>query len=56
MENSTNDDSKLAQVVTLLGKLVDLVGDIDPQVILDMDKVTSSVNKKNAKLAARVKG
>lgn len=56
MENSTNDDSKLAQVVMLLGKLVDLVGDIDPQVILDMDKVTSSVNKKNAKLAARVKG
>lgn len=56
MGNSTNDDSKLTQVVMLLGKLVDLVGDIDPQVILDMDKVTSSVNKKNAKLAARVKG
>ena len=53
---SSTEGSKLDKVIELLSQLADLVGDIDPQVILDMDKLTNGVNKKNAKLAARVKG
>lgn len=54
--SSSTEGSKLDKVIALLSQLADLVGDIDPQIILDMDRVTNGVNKKNAKLAARVKG
>lgn len=53
---SSTEGAKLDKVIALLSQLADLVGDIDPQIILDMDRVTNGVNKKNAKLAARVKG
>lgn len=53
---SSTQGSKLDKVIELLSQLADLVGDIDPQIILDMDRLTNGVNKKNAKLAARVKG
>lgn len=53
---SSTEGPKLDKVIALLSQLADLVGDIDPQIILDMDRVTNGVNKKNAKLAARVKG
>lgn len=52
----SGDSSKLDQAVALLAKLVDLVGDIDPQIIMDMDKLTAGVNKKNAKTLGMVKG
>ena len=52
----SGDSSKLDQAVDLLAKLVDLVGDIDPQIIMDMDKLTAGVNKKNAKTLGMVKG
>lgn len=54
--SSSPEGSKLDKVIALLSQLADLVGNIDPQIILDMDKLTNGVNKKNAKLAARVKG
>ena len=54
--SSSTEGSKLDKVIDLLSQLAGLVGDIDPQIVLDMDRVTSGVNKKNAKLAARVKG
>lgn len=53
---SSTQGSKLDKVIELLSQLADLVGDIDPQIILDMDRLTNGVNKKNAKLVSRVKG
>lgn len=54
--SSSTEGSKLDKVIALLSQLADLVGDIDPQIILDMDRLTNGVNKKNAKLVSRVKG
>ena len=54
--SSSTEGSKLDKVIALLSQLADLVGDIDPQIILDMDRVTNGVNKKNAKTLGMVKG
>lgn len=54
--SSSTEGSKLDKVIALLSQLADLVGDIDPQIILDMDKLTAGVNKKNAKTLGMVKG
>ena len=54
--SSSTEGSKLDKVIALLSQLADLVGDIDPQIIMDMDKLTAGVNKKNAKTLGMVKG
>lgn len=55
-QGNTNGGSKLDQMIELLAKLVELVGDIDPELVLDMDQVTRATNKQNAKQLLRVKG
>lgn len=53
---TTNSGSKLDQMIELLAQLVGIVGDIDPNIVLDMNGVAKGVNKKNAKLLSMVKG
>lgn len=51
MTGGTTSDSgsKMDRMVELLSQLVELVGDIDPELVLDTDQLTNVVRKKNAK-------
>lgn len=52
---TANGSSKLDQMVQLLAELVGLVGEIDPDVYLDGQKVTENVNHRNAKQLGMIK-
>lgn len=56
INSSSNGNSKLDRMIGLLAQLVDIVGDIDPEISIDGQKLTDHVNHNNAKLLARVKG
>ncbi|WP_295730695.1 tape measure protein [uncultured Limosilactobacillus sp.] len=54
--NAQGGTSKLDRMITLLEKLLDVVGDIDPNVYVDNDKLTDKISKEQAKRISLLKG
>ncbi|KRM83910.1 lytic transglycosylase [Limosilactobacillus coleohominis DSM 14060] len=55
-ENAQGGTSKLDRMIGLLEKLLTAVGDIDPNVYVDNDKLTDKISKEQAKRISLLKG